>query len=294
MRVFLLLMLVLLPVLVQAEIQVRIEKVVTGPVVDGDNSDQVWQQSRPVLIDDLVANETILLSTVYTDERIYFLVQFPDKAENPLHKPWMWNEEKGSYSEGPHREDTFVFKWNMMTQDVDLSAFSDDDYRADVWYWKGNRTNLAGYADDKMHVLASAKKQVSPGQEEEDSHELRSTSGKLRYLSRLADKGEPPYRKVARPEGRTAPVLNRFTSAQPSGSRADVEAKGRWVSGFWVVEFSRKLQTGHADDIQFSVDKSPLFGVSIFSLYGNNLDVTSPNLYGMGRISEPLRLNFIK
>ena len=31
---------------------------------------------------------------------------------------------------------------------MNLSAFSDADYRADVWYWKANRSNLAGYADD--------------------------------------------------------------------------------------------------------------------------------------------------
>ncbi len=285
MRAFLLLMLVLLPALVQAEQQVYVQKVVTGPMVDGDNSDEVWRQAKPVLIDDLVANETIFLSAVYTDEWIYFLVQYPDKAENPLHKPWMWSEEERSYFEGPHREDTFVFKWSMMTQDVNLSVFSDDDYRADVWYWKANRSNLAGYADDKMQVLDS-----SVG---EKSKKLRSFNGKVRYLDRISDEGAAPYREIDAPD-EPMPVAIRYQSAQPGGSRADVKAKGRWVSGFWVVEFSRKLQTGHADDIQFSMEKKPLFGVSIFSLYGNNLDVSSPNFYGMGRISEPLRLNFIK
>lgn len=294
MRILLLMLLVLLPALAQAELQVNALKVAVGPLVDGDNSDAVWQQAKPVMINDQASKEALLLSAVYTDERVYFLVQYPDKAENPLHKPWMWDAAAERYVEGPHREDTFVFKWSMMAQDVNLSNFSDDDYRADVWYWKANRTNLAGYADDKMHVLASKKKQVKPGQEEEDSHELRSVSGKLHYLNRVADQGEPPYRKVARPEIKGEPVVNRFAPVVPSGSRGDVEAKGRWVSGFWVIEFSRKLQTGHADDIQFSPEQSPLFGVSIFSLYGHELDAGSPNLYGMGRISEPLRLNFLK
>ncbi len=285
MRVFILLMLVLLPALAQAEMQVYVQKVVTGPMVDGDNSDGVWKQAKPVLIDDLVANESIFLSAVYTDERIYFLVQYPDKAENPLHKPWMWSEDERSYLEGPHREDTFVFKWSMMTQDVNLSVFSDDDYRADVWYWKANRSNLAGYADDKMQILDSSAT--------EKSKKLRSFNGQVRYLDRISDEGAAPYREIGAPDEHK-PVAIRYQPAQPDGSRADINAKGRWVSGFWVVEFCRKLQTGHADDIQFSMEKKPLFGVSIFSLYGNNLDVTSPNFYGMGRISEPLRLNFIK
>lgn len=285
MRKLLLLLLILTPVSVQAELAVHAQKVAAGPVIDGINTDPAWALAKPVLINDRVANETILLSTVYTDERIYFLVQYPDKVENPFHNPWLWDDSKNTYVEGPHREDTFVFKWNMMDRDVNLSAFSDDDYRADVWYWKANRSNWAGYADDKMQILGSEKTQKGT--------ELRSTSGKLRYLQRISDKGHAPYDEV-KPGTKTTPLVNRYPSAKPDGSRADVEAKGRWYSGFWVIELSRKLQTGNADDLQFSLEKTPLFGVSIFSLYGNPLDTASPNFYGMGRISEPLRLYFDK
>ena len=60
------------------------------------------------------------------------------------------------------------------------------------------------------------------------------------------------------------------------------------------TEEGRKLNTGHDDDVQFdpASGKAYLFGVSMFSLYGNPLDTSTPNLYGMGRISEPLRLKF--
>ncbi|MCF6179287.1 MAG: ethylbenzene dehydrogenase-related protein [Geopsychrobacter sp.] len=293
MRRLLVLFFLFLPVLAQAEISVNAIRVATAPVVDGNNSDVAWAKAKPVLITDQAAHETILLSAVYTAQRVYFLVLYPDKAENPLHKPWGWDDAQGKYLEAAHREDTFVFKWNMMDEDVDLSNFADNDYHADVWYWKANRSNLAGFADDKMHILSSGKKKVKTGQEEENSIPLRSLSGKVRYLSRISDTGTAPYQKVARPQVKTNQVVSRFFPVKPTGSRADVQAKGRWVSGFWVVEFSRKLKTGHADDIQFSLDQSPLFGVSIFSLYGKDLDVTSPNLYGMGRISEPLRLNFM-
>ncbi len=285
MRLLLLLLLCLTPVLAQAEIQVNVPRVTMEPLIDGDNSDPVWLQTKPLLINDQTAKETILLSAVHTDERIYFLVMYQDKAENPLHKPWTWDEEQGDYVEGSHREDTFVFKWNMMEKDVNLSNFSEDDYRADVWYWKANRTNLSGYADDKMQILS--------GQASKGSQELKSPNGMTRYLSRISDKGSAPYTEY-RPESKSTAVVNRYLPAQPSGSRADVEAKGRWVSGFWFIEFSRKLQTGYADDLQLTLDKSPLFGVSIFSLYGNKLDMASPNLYGKGRISEPLRLHLLK
>lgn len=295
MRILLLLLLVLAPVLAQAEQQVVCHKVTAPPLVDGNGSDATWHQAKPVLINDQTANETILLSSVYTDERIYFLVQYPDKAENSLHEPWMWDAAQQRYVEGPHREDTFVFKWNMMGHDVNLSAFSDDDYRADIWYWKVNRSNLAGYADDKMQILSGREPHLARDDsagEADEVKSLRSFSGKKRYLERVVDSGAAPYREVAAPKSEGAPLLIHFEPAQPSGSRADVTARGRWDNGFWFIEFSRKLQTGHDDDVQFDPGHEYLFGVSIFSLYGNNFDVSTPNLYGMGRISEPLRLKF--
>lgn len=36
------------------------------------------------------------------------------------------------------------------------------------------------------------------------------------------------------------------------GSRADVLEAGRWNNGTWTCEFSRKLVTGHGDDVQFA------------------------------------------
>ena len=69
-------------------------------------------------------------------------------------------------------------------------------------------------------------------------------------------------------------------------------AKGKWQEGSWTIEFERKLDTGNTDDVQFDLSKEYQFGVSIFSLYGRPHDPNSPNLYGRGRISEPLVLIF--
>lgn len=288
-------LLFLSPVLAGAEIQVTSLRTSTPPLVDGDSSDTVWRQARPVLINDKASGETIILTSVYTESDIYFLVQYPDKAENPLHKPWMWDQTANAYREGPHREDTFVFKWNMLDRDVDLSVFSDDDYRADIWYWKANRSNPAGYADDKMHILSSTPSEHTGKMfnetEVNEKTPVLSISGRQRELIRVADQGTPAH-STFKPSEKGAPVLDHYPSSTPEGSRADVRAKGSWQGGFWFVEFRRKLTTGHDDDVQFSPPNPVLFGVSIFSLYGNKLDAQSPNLYGMGRISAPLRLRF--
>jgi len=72
-----------------AEIQVLSPRVESLPALDGHGTNAAWGQTKPVPIFDQAAKETIILSTVYTAERIYFLAQFPDKVENSMHKPWM-------------------------------------------------------------------------------------------------------------------------------------------------------------------------------------------------------------
>lgn len=130
------LMVCLLPMLgvAVAEIDILSVKVDTAPEVDGRAQDAAWNSVKPVAVADSASGSKILLRSVYTADRIFFLVQYPDSAENFLHKPWVWNAAEKKYEEGSHREDTFVFKWNMMDHDVNLSNFSDDDYQADVWY----------------------------------------------------------------------------------------------------------------------------------------------------------------
>jgi hypothetical protein len=258
-----------------------------APVLDGTIDDAAWQSvTIPYVIDDKTADTPIFIRSVHTDDTIYFAVLYKDQAQSPFHKPWLWNQENNNYEQGAHREDTFVFKWNMMKQDVDLSNYSEDNYISDVWYWKANRTNPAGYADDKRQILSD-----SPS---ENSTKTKSDFGKIRYLTRKSDAGKAAYTEIKKaPTEMTTPLVDRYPYKIPQGSRADVHAKGEWESGFWTIEFSRKLQTGQSDDIQFELDKGPyLFGVSIFSLYGHPVDKTEPNRYGMGRISEPLYLKF--
>jgi hypothetical protein len=173
----------------------------------------------------------------------------------------------------------------MMDRDVDLSNFSDDSYTADVWYWKANRTNPAGYADDKRQILSD-----KPGKK---SAEVISTSGKKRYLQRKSDKGSPPYKEL-KPEELTEKRLNRYLPKEPEGSRGDVLAKGVWKNGAWNIEFARKFKTGNDDDVQFdpASGKSYKFGVSIYSLYGRTAETDGKNFYGLGRISDPIYLKF--
>ncbi|UCF31102.1 MAG: hypothetical protein JSV26_01365 [bacterium] len=260
-------------------------KVKAPPTIDGIDNEATWRDARSFTIRDERLGVDIHLKAAYTDDSIFFLVRFPDQTEDRLHKPWVWNKALEVYEIGPQREDTFTFKWNMADGTVDLSNFSDDDYTADVWYWKANRTDPAGFADDKMHILSSeaAKK----------SNSLVSAKGRQRYLLRLGDKGAAAQKKRILTDYQ-GDVQDQFTSQTPDGSRGDIRAKGAWSKGEWTVEFARKLQTGHDDDVQFdaSPGKSYLFGISIAGLYGEDVDPSKPHPYGQGRISDPLYLKF--
>ncbi|MBI5675845.1 MAG: hypothetical protein HZC48_08500 [Nitrospirae bacterium] len=260
-------------------------KVTSPPVIDGAASDSVWKFANAVTVKDVRTGGDVTLKALYTDEQIYFLVTYPDKTEDRLQKPWVWDKGLKAYSMGPQREDTFNFNWNMESKEVDLSEFSDDTYTSDVWYWKANRSDPSGYADDKLHTLASTS-----GKKAQD---VISKSNKKRYLTRNGDEGEASEKKrlLTDYEG---DVVDQHISVTPTGSRADIKAKGLWKAGFWTIEFARKLNTGHTDDIQFSPSsgKKYLFGISIAGLYGEPIDKTAPHWYGQGRISENLYLVF--
>ena len=51
----------------------------------------------------------------------------------------------------------------------------------------------------------------------------------------------------------------------PTGSIADVEAKGVWRDGRWYLEMSRKLDTGHDDDVVIPVNGSVEIAVALFN-----------------------------
>ena len=76
---------------------------------------------------------------------------------------------------------------------------------------------------------------------------------------------------------------------QPTGSRADVRAKGVWSNGQWTIEFARKLNTGHDDDVAFTPGDIYLFGVACYAMaYDTPHDAWSQPLYRTGDIFDRL------
>ncbi len=285
---FIVLLTVLLGIYIpcSAEQNILAVKTKEEPVIDGLDSDPAWHNVPVFITLDKNSKLEIRIQAVYTDTKIFFRVSFADPDESRTHKSWIWNAGREIYTVGTDREDTFVFKWNMESKAVDLSIYSNQKYRADIWFWKACRTDRTGFADDKSHLLSTT--------EDRNATELTSKSGKTMYLLRTGDEGESSYEinLVGEYQG---DILPRYTLKKPSGSRSDIHAKGTWKDGKWNIEFSRKLITGNADDIQFVPGQTYLFGVSRYEIAGRipNRKLSNP-FYGNGDINETLWLEFIK
>ena len=174
----------------------------------------------------------------------------------------------------------------MLDNQGDISINSNMGYKADVWYWKAFRTDPTGYADDKCHIYtkessSKAKKRISK-------------NGKQFYLVRHGDKGTPAYNPIIHIV-RYGDRENSYSHREPTGSRADVQAKGNWINNVWTIEFARDLDTGHADDVRFSLNRQYQFGVSRYETAGTKPIKGSNNpMHGAGEISQPIILTFTK
>ncbi|MFC1620932.1 ethylbenzene dehydrogenase-related protein [Candidatus Omnitrophota bacterium] len=267
-----------------ADQSVIAEKIDLPPVIDGNADEPLWEKPQAIVTHDNITGIDITMKAAYTDKEIFFLVTFPDPDESRKHKYWVWDKHEEMYKVGMLREDTFIFKWNMEAYPVDLSVYSDESYMADIWFWKANRTDPVGFADDKMQKLGKTKRSKSI--------EVTTKTGNIMYLERLGDSGTTAYKDVLFIEYEGDEIPN-YENRTPSGSRADIKAKGIWSDGRWTMEFSRFLNTGNPDDIQFVPGKSYQFGVSSQEMAARQHDPElSQPFYGAGDVGEMLTLEW--
>jgi hypothetical protein len=274
----------LVSTLVASDQALRSQKVDQPPIIDGKPDDPAWTNVPRLVTRDTVEGVSITARSVHTADMVYLLISFFDNTQSTTHKTYVWNAEQRRYQTGPKREDVFVVKWNMESHPVDLSLSANKPYKADIWYWKAHRTDHAGVADDKYHLYSSIPS--------DHAKKVLSKNGQIFYLSRPADAGAAAYKSLVHVEyeGDEAPKYKLMT---PAGSRADVQAKGKWHQGRWTIEFARKLHTGFSDDVQFARDRLFQFGVSRQKIAGSspNSRLDQPN-YGCGEVGESLTLVF--
>jgi hypothetical protein len=258
--------------------------VATAPSVDGVADDPAWEQAEAIVTRDAVTGIDVTLRAVRTAEEVFIVVTFPDDAEDRAHKAMRWDRAQKRYRTGPEREDTFVLKWGMQGDEPDLSLSADAPYRADVWYWKAHRTDHTGRADDKIQTYSAVR---TAG-----AKPLRSRNSGRFFLTRSGDAGEAAYASILH-DGFSGDRVPKYGLREPTGSRADIRARGVWRDGTWTVEFARRLDTGHDDDVRFEPGRSYAFGISRHEIAGRRPDprIAQP-LFGSGEVGERLVLSF--
>lgn len=250
--------------------------------------------------------------SVYTKDAIFFRYEWADKDQSMNKDKWKFSGGEWTTVEGDEDHIAMVFEINRINKFAtkgctvfchNQSKNSEEWYYAvdspkekgDMWHWRSVVTNPVGYAED-MFVTTNPSKKPEEGRKEDAGTEkaeenMTKDESKPLYMQDPAKPPSSPGSLLANEaveikdysifkEGDEIPG---FVLGTPwEGSVADIKAKGAWANGKWTVMMSRKLNTGHDDDLQFNTRKQYPFAVAVFD---NDELQNSCN-------SEPLKLQF--
>ncbi|MBN2843473.1 MAG: hypothetical protein JXM68_10305 [Sedimentisphaerales bacterium] len=252
------------------------------PVIDGVADEEIWGQVNEIETLDYSSQRPITLKTYHNGENIYFLAKFPDPTASEQHKTLVWSEKEQVYIEAMDREDTLVLKWSMAGGNMSFDPALLEPHAADIWFWKACRSNPAGYLDDKSQIVSI--------ENVEGGLELSSEKQGRLFLLRKADEGRSCVSEEMFFEN-YGPAVKKFYSREPQGSRADIKGRGKWVDGYWTIEFTRKLNTGNSDDVVFNYEKDNVFGVSLYEMAATGVERSwHKPLFRTGNIFDTIAL----
>ena len=237
-------------------------KVAKLPDIDGKANDEAWKAAKETIVkidqpDEEMPKKTISIKAVHDGTSICFLLVWADADKNDQASPLIW-KDTAYEADDDKVEDACVLGFEMEGKfDSDMKAGIESKW--DVWEWGAAKTNSTGYALDRTHVYS--KTAPTPPIK---ARRLTTRDGGQIYFSHPIDEGTPCYTKIEIPEKKVKDVMLQYQPQKPSGSAADVEAKGEWADGKWTVEFKRKLNTGHKDDTVFVPGKPLSFAVAVY------------------------------
>lgn len=257
-----------LSVLLLQEQTVTAVKVDAAPTIDGAADDAAWAAADWAEIEtsrtDLPGKGKIALKlkVVYTDTDVFFLASWDDDSHDVVHKPYEWFERAKKYVKSDEKlEDQFSLAFPVKGE-FTADMYSNLDAEWDVWQWGSARTPH-GWARDRLHQYATEK----PKKEIKGASvtEYASRDNKPLWIIRMDDKGTSAVKKIEKaPTKKTDDLVPAYEAVEPTGSCADVKAKGEWKDKTWTLELSRAVDTKNKDDVTFKTDKELPFAASIF------------------------------
>ncbi len=160
-----------------------------APVLDGQGQDWSGVPVTSIALKPSRSGITTAVDSVdikggVHGDYIYFLVEWQDSTEDSVHKPWVWDKDKGKYVKGPQREDRFALQFAMQG-DYSTNWLSGKEFMADMWHWKSTRSNPLGLVHDKSTII-SAKKMAK-------TRAFTADGGGKVYIARPSDAGDKLY-----------------------------------------------------------------------------------------------------
>ncbi|MDH3595431.1 MAG: ethylbenzene dehydrogenase-related protein [Rhodospirillales bacterium] len=251
-----------------ARAEVTLQAAAAGAPItlDGDISDWNGVSDITVPLAGDGGVDAVELRAVVRGDTIYVLAVWDDPTEDILHKPYGWDEASQSYKKLKRMEDRLAISLRM-SGNFSQNKMDGSEFVADVWHWKAARSNPAGVAHDKMWKVS-----LTPFEKGKDVDEkggaLKTPDGRTLYIARPSDAGPRLYKPV-KYDVKQGDVMSRYeVNTSPSGSIADVKAKGVWRNGRWYLELARKLDTGNPDDAVIPASGSIEIAIAAFDSVG--------------------------
>lgn len=245
---------------------------------------------------------TVTTRALYTDERLFFLFKWKDPTKSITKQSWTFNGQNWIHLKGNEDRIAVLFEITRINKfasrgcaitchspaDVPRKdwkfATKTDDEKGDLWHWKAARSAPYGYADDAWLTVAGnptgsyretgRRKDVGAGG---DVKNETADGTRPLFMQNPAVKPSVPGFLLQEETvkisdysifkaGDTIPYR---LPLRPSGSRFDVKAISRYADDGWTVMLSRKLNTGHEDDVVFNPKKRYSFAVAVFDDSGS-------------------------
>lgn len=238
----------------------------SAPNVDGVDSEWASLSATSIPLKNSKADgkttiDSVSIKAAVHGDRIYFCLEWQDATADEQHKPFVWDDGKGKYVAGPQREDRLALQF-AISGDYSTNWMSGNNFVADMWHWKAARSNPAGLAHDKQTIVDS-----KPAKR---AYKAVAADGSDIYIRRPSDAGDKLY-TTKRYKKQAQDVMPKYiVNTAASGSIADVQAKGVWKNGKWVLELSRKLDTGNPDDVVFVAGSAVAGGIAVFDHTGDD------------------------
>lgn len=285
-----------------------VASVSSAPTIDGSGSDAVWAEADAL---ELTLGQTadyasgfglvdLTLKAVTVSSTLYILAEWmdPNGTESVAKNQWTYSAADGWTKSG--NEDRLFFMFDAGdngTEGADCSSmchvsegvmYTTGGGHVDVWHSKAARTWPVGTTDDKWWD--------STGR----NSDAKTVSAYSDNIQTLADESTVPLYSgpitddfIIVPVGSTAdayctPFDTTATSgvipgyilnANRDGSRfADIETQATYSGGKWTVELARALDTGHDDDVAFTLGSDVQMTVAVTDNSGGDHSGAAPFL----------------